>query len=220
MAKQGVPTRVGAPRPDTAGTRAALVEAAIATLRSEGYGGASARAIARTAGCNQALVFYHFGSVANLLLAALDATSERRMQRYGEAVAAAGDLGSLVDVAARIYREDLDAGHMSVLAEMIAGCSSTPGLGAEVSARLEPWIELADDAARRALGAGPLSELLPTRDMAIAVVALYLGIEFLAHLDGDRSSAESLFSTAKRLSILLGVAFPAAQDDAQGGNPR
>jgi len=220
MAKQGVPTRVGAPRPDTAGTRAALVEAAIATLRSEGYGGASARAIARTAGCNQALVFYHFGSVANLLLAALDATSERRMQRYGEAVAATDGLGQLVDVAARIYQEDLDAGHMSVLAEMIAGCSSTPGLGAEVSARLRLWIEFAEDAAHRALSASPLADLLPTEDVAFAIVALYLGIEFLAHLDGDRSAAQSLFTTAKRLSNLLATPFGAAQADDHEGDPR
>jgi AcrR family transcriptional regulator len=220
MAKQGVTTRVGQPRPNTAGTRAELVEAAITTLQTEGFGGSSARAIARTAGCNQALVFYHFGSVANLLLAALDATSERRMVRYGEAVDAADGLGPMVEVAARIYREDLDAGHMSVLAEMIAGCSSTPGLGAEVSARLKPWIEFAEDATRRGLLGSPLADLLPTRDVAFAVVALYLGIEFLAHLDGDRSSAESLFSTAKQLSVLLGGAFPPAEAAGTGGVPR
>ena len=219
MAKQGVTTRVGEPRPGTAGTRAELIEAAITTLQTEGFGGASARAIARTAGCNQALVFYHFGSVANLLLAALDATSERRMERYGEAVAAADGLGPLFDVAARVYREDLDAGHMSVLAEMIAGCSSTPGLGAEVSARLKPWFGFAEDATHRALRGSPLADLVPTRDVAFAGVALYLGIEFLAHLDGDRSMAESLFSTAKQLSDLFGVVFPPAAND-DGGGPR
>jgi AcrR family transcriptional regulator len=219
MAKQGVTTRVGQPRPNTAGTRAELVEAAITTLQTEGFGGSSARAIARTAGCNQALVFYHFGSVANLLLAALDATSERRMVRYGEAVDAADGLGPMVEVAARIYREDLDAGHMSVLAEMIAGSSSTPGLGAEVSARLEPWFGFAEDATLRALRGSPLADLVPTRDVAFAVVALYLGIEFLAHLDGDRSQAESLFSTAKRLSDLMGLVFPVAAHDG-GDDPR
>jgi len=197
-----------------------LIEAAIATLKTEGFGGTSARAIAREAGCNQALVFYHFGSVANLLLAALDTTSERRMRRYGEEVAAADGLGSLVDVAARIYQEDLDAGHISVLAEMIAGCSSTPGLGEEVSARLEPWFQFAEDATRRALRGSPLADLLPTRDIAFAVVALYLGIEFLAHLDGDRSAAESLFATAKRLSGLLGAILPAVQDDPDGAGSR
>ena len=44
-------------------TRAVLIAAAIDTLREAGFAGASARRIAKRAGCNQALIFYHFGSV-------------------------------------------------------------------------------------------------------------------------------------------------------------
>ncbi len=44
-------------------TRAALIEAAIAALHESGFARASARRTAQRAGCNQALVFYHFGSV-------------------------------------------------------------------------------------------------------------------------------------------------------------
>ncbi len=39
----------------------------------------------RAGGFNQALIFYHFGSVRNLLLAVLDLISERRMSEYGPA---------------------------------------------------------------------------------------------------------------------------------------
>ena len=59
---------------------------AVAALNEEGFAGASAREIARRAGCNQGLVFYHFGSVANLLLAALDEVSETRRRHYQAAV--------------------------------------------------------------------------------------------------------------------------------------
>jgi AcrR family transcriptional regulator len=210
MAKPGVSSRVGAPTSgESSATRAALVEAAITTLRTVGFGGASARAIARTAGCNQALVFYHFGSVCNLLLAALDATSDRRMQRYAEAVAGTDGLQSLLDLAGSIFREDLESGHVAVLAQMIAGCASTPGLGAEVSARVAPWIEFTERAAGKALGGSGLSGLMPTKDIAFAIVALYLGIEFLADLDGDRAAAESLFASAQRLSAVLGASLSA-----------
>ena len=51
-------------------TRAALVAGAIEALREVGFAGASAREIAGRADCNQGLVFYHFGSVTELLLAA------------------------------------------------------------------------------------------------------------------------------------------------------
>ena len=68
-------------------TRRQLIEAAIGTLKDHGFAGASARVIADRAGVNQGLVFYHFDSVAGLLLAALDVVSATRQARYGEAVA-------------------------------------------------------------------------------------------------------------------------------------
>src|SRR5580698_2281741 len=88
MAKSGARSRVTvATTGRSADTRRLLVEAAIETLKESGYAGASARAIADRAGSNQGLVFYHFGSVANLLLAALDAVSADRLQQYAAAVA-------------------------------------------------------------------------------------------------------------------------------------
>ncbi|WP_043716330.1 TetR family transcriptional regulator, partial [Kutzneria sp. 744] len=51
-------------------TRQRLIDGAIETIRQHGIAGTSARTIAATAGVNQALVFYHFGSVNDLLKAA------------------------------------------------------------------------------------------------------------------------------------------------------
>ena len=185
-------------------TRKRIVEAAIETLKAEGFAGTSARAVARAGGFNQALVFYHFGSMTELLLAALDETGRQRMARYREALAGVDDLAALVDVAGRIYREDLDAGHMTVLAELIAGASATPGLGPEVVARIEPWVALTAEALDRTLGDSALGALVPRDDVAYAVVALYLGLELLTHLQGDRERAEALFAAAARASGVLG----------------
>ena len=100
MGRSGTKSAVG--RPVSSGareTREALVRAAVAALKEEGFAGASARAIARRAGCNQGLVFYHFGSVANLLLAALDEVSETRRVHYQAAVDGADGIGELVEAA-------------------------------------------------------------------------------------------------------------------------
>jgi AcrR family transcriptional regulator len=204
MARSGVKRQVG-PRASagSAETRRALVAGAIDALREEGFSGASARTIAARAGCNQGLVFYHFGSVTNLLLVALDEVSALRLARYKSAVAAAGGLPQLVEAAESIFEEDLDAGYISVLAEMIAGSSSTPGLGAEVVARIAPWREFAADAVRDSLADSPLAQLLAPEDVAHGIVALYLGLEMLAHLDGDRSGALSLFDRARQMAGLL-----------------
>src|SRR5665213_162234 len=142
MAKTGSPSKViEKSGGKSVETRRVLVEAAIETLKEEGYGGASARAIAERAGSNQGLIFYHFGSVTNLLLAALDAVSAERLEHYSAAVADVGSPGELLDVATAIFRQDLDAGYVTVLVEMMAGASSTPGLGPAVAARIGPWTE-------------------------------------------------------------------------------
>lgn len=193
-------------------TRSALVAAAVEALREDGYAGASARSIARRAGCTQALVFYHFGSVVNLLLAALDQVATVRMARYRAAVEKADGPTGLVEVARAIFEEDLDAGHIAVLAEMIAGTGTSPGLAAEVSARLEPWRELAAGAVRAALAGSPLGALAPPEELSHGVVALYLGLEMLAHLDGDREAALRLFDRAGEMARLLEALAPAGVD--------
>src|SRR5438132_10722579 len=202
-AKAGAPSRPKASGAGRGATRQTLVQAAIETLKAEGFTVTSARAIAKRAGCNQALVFYHFGSVVELLLAALDEVSARRLERYSAAVAGVSSPLELVAVATEVFREDLDNGYVTVLAEMIAGTSATPGLGKEVAARIAPWRDFARHAIDAALGESPLGSLVPTDELSYAVVALYLGLEMLSNLDGDRSQAMALFDHVSRLATLL-----------------
>ena len=184
-------------------TKDRIVEAAIETLTREGYAGTSARAIAATGGFNQALIFYHFGSVRDLMIAALDRTSALRMAAYRSAAEAASDLVQLTGVAGRIYREDLASGHVKVMVELIAGASSDPALAPEIVARIEPWIRFAREEAER-IGAGsPLAALVPPDDAAYAIVALFLGLELLNHLEGDTARTEHLFEVANGLAAMV-----------------
>jgi AcrR family transcriptional regulator len=206
MAKPGSPSKVatgGTQR--SAITRRTLVDATIETLKERGFSGASARSISERAGLNQGLVFYHFGSVANLLLAALDAVSEDRMVKFSAAVENVSSPSDLMDVAAKVFREDFDTGHVTVLVEMIAGASSSPGLGAEVAARLGPWFTFTKDAIDKTFGDSPFDSILPSSEVAYTIVALFLGLEMLTHLDGDRERALSIFSHAQQLVTLLGA---------------
>ncbi len=210
MAKSGAPsTAVAKGSERSAPTRRQFVDAAIETLKSDGYAGASARSIAQRAGLNQGLIFYHFGSVANLLLAALDAVSEERLLLYGAEVSDVTSPVQLVDAAEGIFRNDLDAGYITVLVEMIGGASSTPGLGPEVAARIKPWREFAQSTIEASLGDSPLN-VLPAKDVAHAVVALYLGLEMLSHLDGDAEPALALFAHARQLASIVEALFAPA----------
>jgi AcrR family transcriptional regulator len=210
MAKAGprLAAGEGGQRRKSAEVRQALVTAAIEALRDVGFAGSSAREIAGRAGCSQALVFYHFGSVTDLLLAALDEVSSVRMAAYRSLLEHAGSATALAESAREIFLADLDAGHVRVLVEMVTGAQAVPGLGAQVAQRLAPWREFAETAVRQAFGRSPLARLLPAPEAAHAVVAGFLGLEMLATLDGDRAAALAVFDRAHSLARLL---------DATGG---
>ena len=216
MAEDGLPGAAGVRTTRGDATRGRLIDAAVETLASQGYAGASARVIADRAGVNQGLIFYHFDSVTGLLLAALDSVSAERRARYDAALDGATSPVELVDVASTIYREDLDAGYVGVLVAMIAGASTTPGLGEEVAERIAPWTGFARDAVGSVLADSPLGSLLPAETVGFAVVALYLGMEMLTHLDGDRAPAIGLFDHLLQLAALVGGPVAGAPVDASG----
>jgi AcrR family transcriptional regulator len=184
-------------------TRAALIAGAIETLRETGYAGVSAREIAKRANCNQALIFYHFGTVTDLLLAALDDVSNRRLAAYASLLEAPTTLSDLVESARQIFAEDLAAGHVAVLVEMVAGARATPGLGPQVAERLRPWRDVAAASLAGVLAGSPVAGLVDAGDLAHAVVAGFLGLELLADLDGSADAALALFDRALGVAALL-----------------
>jgi AcrR family transcriptional regulator len=192
------------------GTKARIVDAALGTLKTNGFAGASAREIAKTGGFNQALVFYHFGSVQNLLLAALDVVSERRLRAYQPAFERARTLSELAVLARDIYREDLENGYVTVLGEMVAGGVSNLELGRQVVARLEPWVEMVERKVRALVAGSLLQPMIPARDLAFAIIALYLGIDMLSHLDGDHTRAQSLLDLGISAAPLAQALLPSS----------
>jgi AcrR family transcriptional regulator len=190
------------------GTKLQIAQAALDTLKQKGFAGASAREIASMGSFNQALIFYHFGSVQNAMLAALDLVSARRMTAYGQAFEQALTLPELASLARRIYAEDLENGYVTVLGEMVAGGVSDVELGSEVVARLQPWIDLVADKLREVLAGSLLESMIPAGDLAFAIVALYLGVDMLSHLEGEHARAESLLGLGERYAPLFGALLP------------
>jgi len=186
------------------------VRAALKTLTQEGFFGTTARAIARTEKVNQALIFYHFGSVDRLLLAALDATSQDRLGRYREGLAEVTRIVDLVEAMARLYKEDVLSGHITAVQEMVAGGSSVPALRQEVLARMEPWVVFAREVINRVTAGTVVEKLVPIDDLAFSAVALYFGIETITNLGGDRSRAETLFETGRRFAPIADALLQSA----------
>src|SRR4051812_16569179 len=99
-----------------AGTKEKLIEGAISTLRTHGIADVSARTIAKSAGVNQALVFYHFTSVNDLLSHACTVNTEARVALYQPQLDAVDSIASLMEVGRAIHKEEKKAGNVIVLA--------------------------------------------------------------------------------------------------------
>lgn len=199
-------TDVVAPRRKNQGgeeTRQRILDAALQTVRDEGLMGTSARAIARTGDFNQALVFYHFGSVEELLLAALQRAHERRTERFQPRLEEVTDLAGLVDVAMDLHAEHDDP-DMPALAAIVAGWSTSSELGPKVLETLKPWDEMVAGALTRALDGSPFAPLIPTGQAAHALSALFLGIEIFSRLDPDDTTTSELFASLSALATLAG----------------
>ncbi|MFC5143665.1 TetR/AcrR family transcriptional regulator [Streptomyces aureoversilis] len=184
----------------TVDTKERLIRAADTVLRTQGYAKSSARTIAKEAGVNSALVFYHFGGVDPLLFAALDRSSAERMELLTEAVAGARTLEDLVDAGTRVYRSDIEAGHLTLFSELVAAAVAKPELRPEIRERAEPWIAFVEQTLERVIGGTPLARLTPPRDLANAAITFYLGVNLFTVLDSDRSRTESVFAMARRLA--------------------
>jgi AcrR family transcriptional regulator len=205
MAKSGPKTRGRPSGAESGSARSALITAAIEVLRDEGFVGASARTIAARADVNAAAVFYHFGSVNELLLAALDSTTEERLKRYRQATVDVADIGEAVRVVAALNREDYESGHIAVMAALVGGAAAIPGLGPLIAQRVQPWIDLSSEVIERVIAGTALSSMFSPRVVARALVSLFLGVELMAQLEGDRRQGLTLFDEADKL---VGVAAP------------
>lgn len=179
-----------------------IVQATIDVITTEGVGAATARAIARAAGCNQALIYYYFGDLKALLVAALEESSNRRMVAYRARIGAIRNLDDLVAIGNELWGEDMRSAHMTVAAEMVSAALQHPELGPEVTAQMRPWVGVAEEAIRRAMEGTMVSRLISTEDLAQALVALFLGMELLYHLDHDAGLSERLFASFARMSKL------------------
>ncbi|MEA2646588.1 MAG: hypothetical protein QOE92_1671 [Chloroflexota bacterium] len=202
-----------APRSASGGaTRERIVAATLDTLSNGGFAGTTARAIARTGDFNQALIYYHFGSIEELLVAALRDFSERRLERYRAAVAGVTTLAGLVETMTRLYEEDSESGEIRAAQEIVAGSSSSAELGRRVVELLDPWTAFAEEVVTRLLAGTPFESILPAKEVAYALTALYFGVETLAHLDPDRTKTQALFTAGSRFAPLFDTLLQSGGD--------
>jgi AcrR family transcriptional regulator len=187
-----------------ADTRQRLVDGAIETVRAAGIAGASARAIAAAAGVNQALIFYHFGSVRELLVAACESTTEARVAPFRDRLDSVGSVRELLAVGRDLHVQERALGNVAVLAQLLAGAQSDPVLAEATAAALALWIAPLERSLDRLLTGSPLSDLVDVPALARAVAAGFIGLELYEGV--DPAGASAALDALDRLAALIDVA--------------
>ncbi|TYK43357.1 TetR/AcrR family transcriptional regulator [Actinomadura decatromicini] len=187
----------------SAETRQRLLEAAIRTLAVEGHDGTTERSIARIGRFAPEVLYHHFDDLEALFVAALRHTSEVQRARYEEALGSCADATQLLSRFRELYAEDMrDQGHIEAIQELLTASSSSPRLREELITHVESWSEFATTAIGRLVQGTTFDGLVPSRDLGVLAVAMFLGMQTLIRLDGDRSRIESLFTTAEPAAVL------------------
>ena len=185
----------------TDATRASLRAAALRVVRDKGLAAASARAIAADAGLNQALIFYHFGSVAELIEAASDEAVDLRLAHYRTKFDGAQTLAELLALAHELHDTERAEGTVRVMAQLMAGAPGDPVIARATRRALAAWTGEVERTLRRLLEPTPLAEVTDPAGLAQLITATFVGIELVDGADAD--AAAGAFTTIERLNDLV-----------------
>jgi len=184
-------------------TRAALMRAAADVLRDDGLAQLSARSVATRAGVNQALIFYHFGGVAELLDAACRGAVEASLAQHRAELAAVRSFTELLAFGRSLHEREQRAGNVALMAQLLAGAQSNPAVAATARHCVARWNDELVDVVGRLLAAGPLAGLVSPRGLTRAISASFLGLELYQGADPD--AADDAMGTLDRIRMLFEV---------------
>jgi len=184
-------------------TRTRLMHAALLTVRENGLAAASARTIAARAQANQALIFYHFHTVTELLEAASNAAVDDSVRQYRDAFSSVQSLPDLLTVGRQLHERERDNGNVALMAQLMAGAQHDPVLARATQYAMAAWTSEIGAVLGRVLTGSPVVDLIDIDGLAHVISAGFIGIELY---DGVNSAGASrAMSTLEDLGQLLEV---------------
>lgn len=185
-------------------TKEKLIRAVTDLLREDGIAAVSARAIADRAGVNQALVFYHFGTVTDLVDKACRARTDAAAASYRDELAEVTTLGGLLEFGRGLHEREREAGNVTIMAQLLAGAQREEKLAETSRYAMSRWTAEIETVVERAIGGSVAGGLVDPAGFARAVSAGFVG---LILYDGvDEEGAGAAFDALEQLSGLIEAA--------------
>ena len=164
---------------ETAGhlARTAIIEAAIACLAEGGFSGTSARAVADRAGIASGGVFYHFGSMDDLLGTVFQQCLDHRLARLGRVLEVpAAELPAALRTA---VADEFAHPESRALLEVVVGAASSPTLAVPVRAGVETSFAFTRQVVDRLVEGSPLAAVLPLDLVSQVAASAFFGLAVL-----------------------------------------
>jgi len=188
-------------------TKNKIIDATLKIIMEDGLIGISARNIAKAGDFNQALIFYHFDSIENLLLASVQRASKNRFEKYKEELSSVKNLSELAELSNRI-RAKKDEPDSAALAILAAGWSTSNDLPEKLKESLEPWNKAVEEIVERVFKNTSVTNIVSANQLAKIISALFLGLEIESRLDTDGKTTSEIFDTLNTLATLLDSMLP------------
>ena len=186
-------------------TRQQLLAATLTAIRDVCLAGVSARVVAGVAGVNQALIFYHFGSMEGLIGATCRQATSERVALWTPELDAVDDLAGLVDVARRLHAREAAEGNVAVLAQALAASHANEQLAAVVGEALGLWLAPLEQTADRVLRGTLLEDFLSPAEVARTVAATFVGVELFEGVVARQE--RDAFAVLERVAALAALAL-------------
>jgi len=190
---------------ETGETQQQLMSAALEVVGTKGIEAATARAIANIAGVNQSLIFYHFGSVTQLLIASVNSLNETRFQAYESALSQVKTVEELLGVTFEVFEEDRHGPSYIVLSQMVAGAKNVPEFATALEPLFEKFISLTKKSLTQVLGDVSLPAEITYDDVAIGIISLFLGVRLIGSVPKYDGQVDSLLEKVKNAAPFLNL---------------
>jgi AcrR family transcriptional regulator len=184
-------------------TRTKLLVAAAETLREDGISGLSARAIAGRAEVNQALIFYHFGTLPSLVDAAVRQSVDASVEFYRDRFASVTSLVELLRVGRELHEREQAAGNVAMMAQLMAGAQRDEVLAGAAKYAMARWNAEIETVVRRLVMGSPLAEVADSAGLARAISAGFIGLELYEGV--DPAGAARGLDALEQLGLLIEV---------------